>query len=92
MSAIVGTNQYLEYFDNPHGIIQGSIGSALAAGGVVGSLMAGPISDRWDRRDAIFIDCFWWLIGTSIQVACKNFGQLIAGRTLNGVCVGITSS
>jgi hypothetical protein len=34
MSAIVGTNQYLEYFDNPHGIIQGSIGSALAAGSV----------------------------------------------------------
>jgi MFS family permease len=92
MSAIVGTNQYLEYFDNPHGIIQGSIGSALAAGSVVGSLMAGPISDKFGRRDSIFIACFWWLIGTAVQVACKNFGQLIAGRILNGVCVGITSS
>jgi MFS family permease len=92
MSAIVGTNQYLEYFDNPHGIIQGAIGSALAAGSVVGSLMAGPISDRWGRRDSIFFACFWWLIGTSVQVSCKNYGQLIAGRILNGVCVGITSS
>lgn len=26
MSAIVGTTQYLDYFDNPHGIIQGAIG------------------------------------------------------------------
>jgi hypothetical protein len=34
MSAIVGTNQYLEYFDNPQGIVQGSIGSPLAAGSV----------------------------------------------------------
>jgi MFS family permease len=92
MSAVVGTNQYLEYFDNPHGIVQGSIGSALAAGSVVGSLMAGPISDKFGRRDSIFIACFWRLIGTAVQVACKNFGQLITGRILNGACVGITSS
>ncbi|RDL38320.1 Uncharacterized protein BP5553_02660 [Venustampulla echinocandica] len=92
MSAIVGTKQYLDYFDNPHGIIQGAIGSALAAGSVVGSLMAGPISDKWGRRDSIFFACLWWLIGTAVQVACKDFGQLIAGRILNGVCVGITSS
>jgi MFS family permease len=92
MSAIVGTDQYVNYFNNPHGIIQGAIGSALAAGSVVGSLMAGPISDRWGRRDSIFFACFWWLIGTAVQVACQDFGQLIAGRILNGVCVGITSS
>ena len=92
MSAIVGTKQYVEYFSDPHGIIQGAIGSALAAGSVVGSLMAGPISDKWGRRDSIFFACFWWLIGTAVQVSCKNFGQLIAGRILNGVCVGITSS
>ncbi|KAH8674703.1 general substrate transporter [Tricladium varicosporioides] len=92
MSAIVGTKQYIKYFDDPHGIIQGAIGSALAAGSVVGSLMAGPISDKWGRRDSIFFACIWWLIGTAVQVSCKNYGQLIAGRILNGVCIGITSS
>jgi MFS family permease len=92
MSAIVGTNQYINYFDNPHGIIQGAIGSALAAGSVIGSLVAGPVSTRFGRRDAIFFACFWWLIGTAVQVSCKIFGQLIAGRILNDVCVGITSS
>ncbi|KAG4030203.1 hypothetical protein MFRU_013g02220 [Monilinia fructicola] len=92
MSAIVGTTQYTDYFNDPHGIIQGAIGSALAAGSVIGSLMAGPISDKWGRRDSIFFACFWWLIGTAVQVSCKNYGQLIAGRILNGVCVGITSS
>ncbi|PKS10609.1 hypothetical protein jhhlp_002363 [Lomentospora prolificans] len=92
MSAIVITDQYIDYFDNPHGIIQGAIGSALAAGSVVGSLMAGPISDRWGRRDSIMFACIWWLIGTAVQVATTGFGSLIAGRILNGVCVGITSS
>lgn len=36
--------------------------------------------------------CLWWLVGTSLQVAVNGFGMLVAGRFLNGVCVGITSS
>lgn len=92
MSAIVVTDQYINYFHNPSGVIQGAIGSALAAGSVVGSAIAGPLSDKIGRRDSIFFACFFWLIGTSVQVACKNYGQLIAGRVLNGFTVGITSS
>lgn len=92
MSAIIGTDQYVEYFNNPHGITQGAIGSALAAGSVVGALFAGLVSDKVGRRDAIFLACLWWLLGTAIQVACNGYGMLIAGRILNGVCVGVTSS
>jgi MFS family permease len=92
MSAIVITPQYIDYFNNPHGLTQGAIGSSLAAGSVVGSLMAGPISDRWGRRDSIMFACLWWLAGTAVQVATNGVGSLIAGRVLNGVCVGITSS
>ncbi|GAB7347645.1 hypothetical protein MBLNU459_g4513t1 [Dothideomycetes sp. NU459] len=92
MSAIIGTPQYIRYFDNPSGIWQGAIGSALAAGSVVGALIAGPISDKIGRRDAVAFACLWWLAGTAVQVSTTTRGQLIAGRLLNGVCVGITSS
>ncbi|KAI4228780.1 MAG: hypothetical protein L6R36_001380 [Xanthoria steineri] len=92
MSAIIGTPQYVDYFDDPHGVVQGAIGSALAAGSVVGALFAGSLSDKIGRRDAIFSACLWWLAGTAVQVACNGYGMLIAGRILNGVCVGITSS
>ena len=92
MSAIIGTKQYVNYFDNPHGVVQGAIGSALAAGSIVGSLFAGPLSDKVGRRDAIFVACFFWLAGTAIQVSCNGIGMLIAGRILNGICVGVTSS
>jgi len=54
--------------------------------------MAGPISDKFGRRDALLFACTWWLVGTAIQVATINRGMLIAGRILNGVTVGITSS
>ena len=70
----------------------GAIGSALAAGSVVGAVFAGPISDKFGRRDSIMFACLWWLCGTAIQVSTHSIGQLIAGRIINGVCVGITSS
>jgi MFS family permease len=92
MSAIIGTTQYNDYFDSPHGLRQGAIGSALAAGSVMGSVIAGPISNWIGRRDSIFFACLWWLLGTAVQTGTNGFGMLIAGRVLNGVCVGITSS
>ncbi|KAL9050118.1 MAG: hypothetical protein Q9162_006824 [Coniocarpon cinnabarinum] len=92
LSAIVGTKQYVWYFNDPNNVTQGAIGSALAAGSVVGGLMAGPISDWIGRRDCTAFACIWWLIGTAVQVSTHSVGQLIAGRFLNGICVGITSS
>ena len=52
MSAIVITDQYINYFHNPAGAYQGAIGSALAAGSIIGCLIAGPISNKIGRRDA----------------------------------------
>jgi len=92
MSAIIGTTQYNDYYNTPSGATQGAIGSALAAGSVIGSLFAGQLSDRFGRRDAIFYSCFFWLIGTTIQVANNGVGMLIAGRLINGITVGVTSS
>lgn len=92
MSAIILSDQYNNFFKTPSGIQQGAIGAALAAGSVIGSLMAGPISNRIGRRDAVFFAGLWWLVGTAVQVATTGVGSLIAGRILNGVCVGITSS
>jgi MFS family permease len=92
MSAIIGTKQYRDFFDEPAGIRQGAIGSSLAAGSIAGSIIAGPISDAIGRRKAIGFACLWWLVGTAVQVATNGFGSLVAGRVLNGVTVGITSS
>jgi MFS family permease len=92
MSAIVGTKQYLWYFDDPHGVTQGAIGSSLAAGSIVGALLAGPLSDKFGRRDTIAFSTSFWIIGTIVQVTTRSVGQLIAGRIINGITVGITSS
>jgi MFS family permease len=92
MSAIIGTKQYVSYFNNPHGTTQGGIGAALAGGSVIGAIIAGPISNRFGRRDSIWFACVFWLIGTALQTSCNGIGMLVAGRFINGICVGITSS
>jgi MFS family permease len=92
ISAIIGTEQYVAYFNNPQGIVQGGIGAGLAGGSVIGAIMAGPVSNRIGRRDVIFFACLWWLLGTSIQAGCNGIPMLIVGRFINGICVGITSS
>jgi MFS family permease len=53
ISAIIVTDQYIHYFNNPAGLWQGGIGAALAGGSIVGSVCAGFISDRIGRRDSI---------------------------------------
>jgi sugar porter (SP) family MFS transporter len=92
MSAIIGTQQYVNYFHNPVGITQGGIGAGLAGGSIIGAIMAGPVSDKLGRRDSIFFACLWWLLGTSLQAACNGIPMLICGRFINGICIGITSS
>lgn len=91
MSAIIGTKQYNDFFDKPAGIVQGAIGSALAAASVVGSIVAGPISNKIGRRDSIMFASLWWLLGTSVQTGTNGIGSLIAGRVLNGVTVGVSN-
>ncbi|KAK1762945.1 putative sugar transporter-like protein [Phialemonium atrogriseum] len=56
--------------------------SMSAIVGAIGSAVAGPMSEKFGRRDSIMFAC----------VSCRNYGQLIAGRVLNGFTVGITLS
>lgn len=92
ISLIVGTQQYLTYFNNPSGTLQGGIGASLAGGSVIGALFAGTLSNLFGRKMALFIACLWWLVGTALQVSTTTVAQLVVGRLLNGICVGIASS
>ncbi|KAL4938906.1 hypothetical protein BDV06DRAFT_214723 [Aspergillus oleicola] len=81
MSAVVGTEQYITFFDSP-----------VAAGSVVGSIISGYLSNRFGRQDVIFLSCTFWIIGKIIQTAVQNWQMLLIGRVINGVTVGVTGS
>ncbi|KAF4973573.1 hypothetical protein FZEAL_9292 [Fusarium zealandicum] len=92
MSAWIGSDQYLEYFNYPGSTEQGGITASMSAGSFVGALAAGGIADRLGRRKVLMIACGFWIIGAALQCSAQNVAHLIVGRIVSGVAVGITSS
>ncbi|KAF2484126.1 glucose transporter [Neohortaea acidophila] len=102
MSAILGTQAYKCYFnqggvhDNkcagPRAGTQGGITAAMPAGSWLGALISGYLSDKLGRKKSIMIGCVIWVIGSTIICASQNIGMLVAGRVINGLCVGIESA
>ncbi|KAI5795650.1 general substrate transporter [Geopyxis carbonaria] len=92
MSAWIGTKVYLDYFDHPDENLQGGITASMSAGSWFGALAAGWMSDRFGRKKTLMFASLIWIIGSVITLSAQNVGHLIAGRVINGFCVGITSS
>jgi MFS family permease len=92
MSAIIGTDQYKEYFNKPDAVAQGGITASMAGGSLLGSLFSSWTSDRYGRRDSLFIACIFWLIGSTLMCAVQNVPMLIVSRIINGFSVGMLTS
>ena len=76
--------------------LQGNIVSVLQAGCFFGAGASFFISDRFGRRKALFVACFFFLTGSIIQttsgLGTTSLGQLYAGRVIGGFGVGIVSA
>jgi len=92
MSAWIQTDQFLNYFNHPNSTLQGGITASMSAGSFIGAIAAGFVSDLLGRRMSLMIACCIWVVGAAIQCSSQNVGQLIAGRIISGLAVGITSS
>ncbi|KAK2773802.1 hypothetical protein FQN52_004511 [Onygenales sp. PD_12] len=102
MSAIIGTDNYLCYFNQPpegstecHGPrpdVQGGITASMAGGSWLGALTSGFLSDIFGRKKSIMIGAIIWIIGSIIVCASQNIAMLIVGRIINGFSVGICSA
>ena len=102
-SALLTTTAYTCYFNQrniddqgncagPRGPVQGGITASMPAGSWFGALCSGYLSDLFGRKKAIMIGCLFWIVGSAITCASQNIGMMIAGRIINGFCVGIESA
>jgi MFS family permease len=92
MSAIIGTDQYKTYFNKPDAVLQGGITASMAGGSLLGSLFSSWTSDRFGRRDSLFIACIIWLVGSTLMCAVQDVAMLIVSRVINGFAVGMLTS
>ncbi|RCK55607.1 High-affinity glucose transporter [Candida viswanathii] len=92
MSAFIGADPYMRFFDSPGSDIQGFITSSMALGSFFGSIASSFISEPFGRRLSLLICAFFWMVGAAIQSSVQNRAQLIIGRIISGVGVGFGSS
>ncbi|KAJ5986054.1 High-affinity glucose transporter [Penicillium sp. IBT 35674x] len=103
MSAILGTQQYKCFFNQtgrdsngdcggPTSSTQGGISAAMPGGSFVGALISGFVTDYLGRKRAIQTGSIIWCIGSAIVCSSFSIGQLVAGRFINGLSVGILSA
>lgn len=92
MSAWIGSQQYLDYFNSPGSTEQGGITASMSAGSLIGALLAGTLADRLGRRGALKVASIIFIIGAVLQASAQNVGHLIAGRVVGGLSIGVTSS
>lgn len=69
-----------------------NITSMVQIGSVGGSLIASYLVDRIGRKRSLQGLCIIWVIGAVIQITSKNVNQLYAGRFIEGLAVGQTTT
>lgn len=67
------------------------ITSILSAGAFVGSIMAGMCIDRFGRRLPLIVSSGFFFVGSVIQAASFSLAQMVVGRFIAGVGVGLAS-
>lgn len=66
----------------------GVLGASAFVGMVVGSLIAGPLTDKFGRRPVFFADMVLFAVTALLFTIVKSPGQLLAVRFLVGVAIG----
>jgi sugar porter (SP) family MFS transporter len=66
----------------------GLIVGAVLGGGLVGTLVAGPIGDRFGRRFLVFFSSIIFILGITFIILAKTFLVLLLARLLLGLGVG----
>lgn len=69
----------------------GLIVGAVLGGGLVGTLLAGPIGDRYGRRFLIMASSLVFIVGVSLVLLAHSFLTIFCARLLLGVGVGVVA-
>ncbi|MEO8400971.1 MAG: sugar porter family MFS transporter [Gammaproteobacteria bacterium] len=69
----------------------GMIVGAVLGGGLIGTLIAGPVSDRFGRRILILASSVIFIFGVSAILLANSFLMLLLARLLLGMGVGVVA-
>ncbi|RYC55319.1 hypothetical protein CHU98_g10893, partial [Xylaria longipes] len=75
-----------------NGNISGAVTSSFFLGAFVGAILAFILGDKLGRKKTIIAGHILNTVGGALQASAYGLPQLVIGRTLNGIGIGITST
>ncbi|KAI5949879.1 hypothetical protein KGF54_005356 [Candida jiufengensis] len=72
--------------------LKSNITSMVQLGSIGGSMIAMKSVDYFGRVRAVQVVCIIWLVAAIIQITSSSVGQLYAGRLIEGLAIGQTTS
>lgn len=72
--------------------LESNIAAMVQLGSIAGAALASYSVDRLGRVHALRVLCIVWLIGAIIQITSVSVGQLYAGRFIEGIAIGQTTT
>ncbi|KAI0400474.1 putative sugar transporter [Xylaria palmicola] len=75
-----------------NGNISGAVTSSFFLGAFVGAILAFGLGDKLGRKNTIIAGHVLNTVGGALQASAYSLPQLVIGRTLNGIGIGITST
>ncbi|TFK45479.1 general substrate transporter [Heliocybe sulcata] len=76
----------------PDASVQGTTSALFDIGGAVGALLVLFVGALLGRRRTIQVGCVLVAVGAILQATSKTLGQLLAGRILTGIGVGMQTT
>ncbi|KAI8677605.1 hypothetical protein NCS56_00650800 [Fusarium sp. Ph1] len=92
MGGLVNTPSFNNSFDSPSPDMVGVIVAIFEIGCFFGAICAAVWGERLGRRRTIFLGCIVMTAGAVLQSASYGRAQLIAGRIVSGLGLGVVNS
>lgn len=92
MSGIITGPYFKQHFHEPSRVAIGNMVSILEVGALVSSLMVGRLGEKWGRRRTIKYGSLIFVFGGAIQTFASRMSDLIIGRIVSGLGVGLLST
>ncbi|KAI8624828.1 putative sugar transporter [Xylariaceae sp. FL1651] len=92
-AGVLVSRDFLKLFPKINdGNISGAVTSSFFLGAFVGAILAFGLGDKLGRKKTIIVGHVLNTVGATLQFSAFNLPQLVIGRTVNGIGIGITST
>ena len=90
MGGVITEEPFLSVFpETLNATVQGIVIATLELGALAGAIICIFYGDRWGRRGTVFIGMAFMVVGGILQTSAWHIAQMVVGRLLSGIGLGL---